>query len=60
MSDLLPEAIRAAILAIQGYNGAEGEYDFDQNGDGLHGYSVVQNQNGKIGFIKYVAFPKPS
>jgi branched-chain amino acid transport system substrate-binding protein len=55
-----PEAIRTAILGIQGYKGAEGEYDFDQNGDGLHGYSVVQNQDGKIAFIKYVAFPKPS
>jgi len=55
-----PEAIRSAILAIQGYKGAEGEYDFDQNGDGLHGYSVVQNQSGNINFIKYVEFPKPS
>jgi branched-chain amino acid transport system substrate-binding protein len=55
-----PEAVRTAILAIQGYQGAEGEYDFDQNGDGLHGYSVVQNQGGKISFTKYVEFPKPS
>ena len=55
-----PEAIRNAILGIQGYKGAEGEYDFDANGDGLHGYSVVQNQGGKINFIKYVEFPKPS
>lgn len=53
-----PKAIRAAILGIQGYKGAEGEYDFDQNGDGLHGYSVVQNDSGKIKFIKYVEFPK--
>lgn len=55
-----PQAMRKAILDIQGYKGAEGEYDFDQNGDGLHGYSVVQNQGGKINFIKYVEFPKPS
>ncbi|HUA76059.1 MAG TPA: ABC transporter substrate-binding protein [Acetobacteraceae bacterium] len=55
-----PEAVRTAILSVQGYKGAEGEYDFDQNGDGLHGYSVVQNQAGKINFIKYVEFPKPS
>jgi branched-chain amino acid transport system substrate-binding protein len=55
-----PAAIRTALLAIQGYNGAEGEYDFDENGDGLHGYSVVENHGGKIGFIKYVEFPKPS
>lgn len=55
-----PEAMRKAILDVQGYKGAEGEYDFDQNGDGLHGYSVVQNQAGKINFIKFVEFPKPS
>jgi len=55
-----PAAIRTALLAIQGYKGAEGEYDFDENGDGLHGYSVVQNQGGKLNFIKYVEFPKPS
>ena len=55
-----PEAVRTAILGVQGYKGAEGEYDFDANGDGLHGYSVVQNQSGKINFIKYVEFPKPS
>ena len=55
-----PEAIRTAMLAIQGYKGAEGTYDFDKNGDGLHGYSVVQNQKGNIVFIKYVDFPKPS
>jgi branched-chain amino acid transport system substrate-binding protein len=55
-----PEAIRTAMLAIQGYSGAEGEYDFDQNGDGLHGYSVVQNHSGKVDFIKYVEFPKPA
>lgn len=55
-----PEAIRTAMLGIQGYKGAEGTYDFDQFGDGLHGYSVVQNQGGKIKFIKYVEFAKPA
>jgi branched-chain amino acid transport system substrate-binding protein len=55
-----PESIRTAILAIQGYKGAEGEYDFDANGDGLHGYAVVRNQEGKVTFIKYVEFQKPS
>ena len=28
--------------------GAEGEYNFDQNGDGLHGYNVVKNDKGNI------------
>ena len=29
-----PEAIRKAILAIKGYQGVEGTYQFDENGDG--------------------------
>ena len=52
-----PEKIRTAILAIKGFQGAEGQYDFDQNGDGLHGYNVVKNDNGKIVFDKRVDFP---
>ncbi len=52
-----PEAIRNAILAIKGYKGLEGTYEFDRNGDGLHGYSVVRNEAGKIVFIKRVDFP---
>jgi len=36
--------IREAILALKKYPGAEGEYNFDQNGDGLHGYNVVRNE----------------
>src|SRR5262245_3043979 len=52
-----PEAIRNAILAIKGYKGLEGTYEFDANGDGLHGYNVVKNEGGKIVFIKRVDFP---
>ena len=52
-----PEAIRSAILAIKGYKGLEGTYEFDANGDGLHGYNVVKNEGGKIVFIKRVDFP---
>ena len=52
-----PEAIRNAILAIKGYKGLEGTYEFDSNGDGLHGYNVVKNEAGKIVFIKRVDFP---
>jgi branched-chain amino acid transport system substrate-binding protein len=51
-----PEAIRKAILAIKGYQGVEGNYDFDENGDGLHGYNVVRNYGGRIVFIKHVEF----
>ncbi len=52
-----PEAIRKAILAIRGYQGLEGTYNFDENGDGLRGYNVVKNDNGKIIFIKRIDFP---
>jgi branched-chain amino acid transport system substrate-binding protein len=52
-----PEAIRKAILAIKGYRGLEGNYEFDTRGDGLHGYNVVKNDGGKITFIKRVDFP---
>ena len=51
------EAVRNAILAIKGYKGLEGNYEFDKNGDGLHGYNVVKNEGGKIVFIKRVDFP---
>jgi branched-chain amino acid transport system substrate-binding protein len=52
-----PEKIRAAILAIKGYKGTEGTYNFDENGDGLHGYNVEQNIDGKSVFMKRVEFP---
>ena len=51
-----PEKIRQAILAIKNYQGAEGTYNFDKNGDGLHGYNVVKNVNGRIVFDKHVDF----
>ncbi|MET3130959.1 branched-chain amino acid transport system substrate-binding protein [Oxalobacteraceae bacterium GrIS 1.11] len=49
-----PAAIRKAILAIQAYKGVEGTYNYDANGDALHGYNIVKNDHGKIVFIKYV------
>jgi branched-chain amino acid transport system substrate-binding protein len=51
-----PKKIREAILSVKGYPGAEGTYNFDQNGDGLRGYNVVKNENGKIVFIKHIEF----
>ena len=39
-----PEKIRAAILSTKGYVGGEGEYNFDEFGDGLHGYNIVRNE----------------
>ncbi len=52
-----PEAVRKAILAFKGYQGVEGNYQFDENGDGLHGYNVVKNDGGKVVFIRHVEFP---
>jgi branched-chain amino acid transport system substrate-binding protein len=51
-----PEAIRTAILSVKGHQGAEGEYNFDENGDGLHGYNVVKNDKGNIAFEKRIDF----
>lgn len=51
---LEPEKIRSAILAIKGYNGAEGEYNFDENGDGLRGYNIIKNDGGKIVFDRRI------
>ena len=36
--------------------GAEGEYNFDQNGDGLHGYNIVRNEKGTIVYDKHIDF----
>jgi branched-chain amino acid transport system substrate-binding protein len=52
-----PDKIRAGILAIGDYAGAEGTYNFDLNGDGLHGYNVVHNDNGSWVFVKHVELP---
>lgn len=49
-----PEKIRQAILAIKGHAGAEGEYNFDDKGDGLHGYNIVKNDKGTIVFDKHI------
>jgi branched-chain amino acid transport system substrate-binding protein len=54
--NLEPQQIREAILSVKGYPGAEGTYNFDQNGDGLRGYNIVKNENGKIVFIKHIDF----
>ncbi len=51
-----PAKVREAILAIKKFLGAEGEYNFDQNGDGLHGYNIVKNEKGSIVFDKHIEF----
>jgi branched-chain amino acid transport system substrate-binding protein len=51
-----PVKIREAILATKKFGGAEGEYNFDANGDGLHGYNIVKNEKGTIVFDKHIEF----
>jgi len=51
-----PAKIRQAILAIKGYKGAEGTYNFDKNGDGLHGYNILKNSGGTIVFDQHKDF----
>src|SRR6266436_1332362 len=51
-----PGKIREAILSLKKFPGAEGEYNFDQNGDGLHGYNVVRNEKGTIVYDKHIDF----
>jgi branched-chain amino acid transport system substrate-binding protein len=52
--DLKPENLRQAILGIQKFPGAEGEYNFDGNGDGLDSYHVMQNEQGTLKLLKTV------
>jgi branched-chain amino acid transport system substrate-binding protein len=52
-----PEAMRQALLSTRGLKGVEGIYDFEPNGDAVHGYNVVRNEKGKIIFIQRVDFP---
>ena len=51
-----PDKIRAEILSTKGYRGAEGEYNFDEFGDGLHGYNIVRNEKGVIVFDRHIEF----
>jgi branched-chain amino acid transport system substrate-binding protein len=51
-----PTKIRESILALKKFPGAEGEYNFDANGDGLHGYNVVRNEKGTIVYDKHIDF----
>jgi branched-chain amino acid transport system substrate-binding protein len=52
-----PEKIRQAILKIRNYNGAQGTYNFDRNGDGLHGYNLVKIENGEPSYVGHIDFP---
>ena len=56
--DLKPESIRQAIMGIKNFPGAEGEYNFDANGDGLDHYHIVRNENGTIKYFKTIHVPR--
>jgi branched-chain amino acid transport system substrate-binding protein len=51
-----PADLKAAFHAVKGWKGVEGAYQFDQNGDGLHGYNIVKNDQGKIVYVKTISF----
>jgi branched-chain amino acid transport system substrate-binding protein len=51
-----PEDLKKALLGVKGWKGVEGNYQFDKNGDGLHGYNIVKNDNGMIVFVKNISF----
>jgi len=53
-----PVKVRDALHAVKGFEGAEGTYNFDENGDGLRSYNVVRNDNGELVFIRHIAFDK--
>lgn len=53
-----PAAIRKAMIDTKGFDGAEGPYNFDASGEGLHGYNIVQNKNGVPTFVKRVEAAK--
>jgi branched-chain amino acid transport system substrate-binding protein len=54
------DAVRKALLSTKGLKGIEGTYHFDANGDGLHGYTIVRNEQGKLAFIRTIEFPVES
>ncbi len=57
-NSIKPEDIQNAIHKIKGHRGAEGVFNYDEKGDGLHGYNVIKNEGGKIAFVKTIDFAK--
>jgi branched-chain amino acid transport system substrate-binding protein len=51
-----PQAIRQGILAIRGYHGVMGTYNFDKHGESLRQETVVQNVRGRLRVIKVLTF----
>lgn len=53
-----PDDFRKAILGLKNGKGVEGNYTFDENGDGLRGYNIVKNEGGKIKFVEHINVDK--
>jgi len=53
-----PDDIRKAILGLKNWKGVEGNYTFDENGDGLRGYNIVKNEGGKVKFVEHINVDK--
>jgi branched-chain amino acid transport system substrate-binding protein len=51
-----PAAVREALLAVRNHPGVLGTFDFDANGDGLHGYTIVRNKGDDTVLVKRVSF----
>lgn len=52
--DLQAETLRKGMMAIKGFEGAEGQYNFDARGDGLDHYHIVQNQDNAFKLAKTI------
>jgi len=50
------EAMRQALLKTRGLKGVEGTYNFEANGDAVHGYNIVKNEKGKVTFLQRIDF----
>jgi len=50
--DTKPETVQAALRNIKNFEGVEGVYNFDNNGDGLDQYHIVTNDNDVIKMVK--------
>jgi len=52
------EDIRKGILGLRNFKGVEGNFNFDESGDGLSGYNVLRNDKGKLVFMKHIEFKR--
>lgn len=54
------QAVQQGLLSVKNFPGSEGVYNFDKNGDGLHGYTVVKFNGASPKIIKVYNFYKSS